>query len=144
MIPKDLVSLIEKQPNSIHRTDKYLAISALEKLGVSPDSEFGSIYINYLPANFKSSVSDEYICDVSEPTEQILMGTEFIHDMWELPENYIGFTSLQGEGGYLLDKNSGGVWDFDLAQQEDFVSGLIPPKWSGFFEFIRWYLSPAE
>lgn len=69
------------------------------------------------------------------------MGTEFIHDMWELPENYIGLTSLQGEGGYLLDKNSGGVWDFDLAQREDFVSGLTPPNWSGFFEFVRWYLS---
>lgn len=118
MVPKDLVSRIEKQPDSIHRADKDLAISTLEKLGVSSGSEFGSIYINYLPANFKSSVSDEYICDVSEPTEQILMGTEFIHDMWELPEKYIGFTSLQGEGGYLLENNSGGVWGFTLRGYE--------------------------
>ncbi|MGE1155806.1 SMI1/KNR4 family protein [Pseudomonas kitaguniensis] len=144
MIPEDLVSLLEKQPGSINRTNKELALSALKNLGVSQDSEFGEIFINYIPAEFKSSVSNEYICDLSEPTEEILSGTEFVQDMWELPENYVAFTSLQGEGAYLLDKDSGGVWDFDLGQQKEFVSGLIPPKWSGFFEFIRWYLSPAE
>ncbi|MBK5551126.1 SMI1/KNR4 family protein [Pseudomonas sp. TH03] len=144
MIPKDLVRLIENQPGNIHRTDKGMAIVALETLGVSPGCEFDSIYINYLPANFQSSVSDEYICDVSEPTEQILIGTEFIHGMWELPKNYIDFTSSQSEGGYLLDKISGGVLDFGLEQQKDFVSGLISPKWNSFFEIIRWYLPPAE
>lgn len=137
MIPKDLVNLIEKQSERTTSIDKKSAACALEKLGIPLDSEFGEIFLNYLPANFQSSVSDEYICDISEPTEQISVGTEFIHEMWELPENYICFTSLQGEGGYLLDKNSGGVWDFDLAQYDDFVSGLTPPRWTGFFDFIK-------
>lgn len=73
-------------------------------------------------------MSDELICDIAEPTQQIKTGTEFIHEMWELPEKYICFTSLQGEGGYLLDKLSGGVWDFDLSQHDDFVTGKTPPN----------------
>ncbi|UWF51928.1 SMI1/KNR4 family protein [Pseudomonas sp. N3-W] len=144
MIPEKLATLIEQQQDDIHRADKKSVEIALEALGVSPDSEFGEIYIKYKPANFESNVSDEYIKDVAEPTQQVLRGTTFIHEVWEIPENYICFTSLQGEGGYFLDKLSGCVWDFDLAQQENFVSGLIPARWGSFFEFLTWYLSPAE
>lgn len=144
MIPNDLKRLIEAQPGNIHRTRKDLAANALKELGVSLESEFAKVFTEYKPANFKSTMSDEFICDIAEPTQQVKAGTEFIHDMWELPENYICFTSLQGEGGYLLDKHSGGVWDFDLSQHDDFVSGRIPPKWNSFFEFISWYLSPGE
>lgn len=144
MIPESLVKLIEAQSDNIHRTRKDLAIAALKELGVSLDSEFAELFIEYKPANFKSAVSDEYICDIAEPTPQIMAGTEFIHEMWELPENYICFTSLQGEGGYLFDKHSGMVWDFALSQYDDFISGKIPPKWKGFFEFVTWYLSPVN
>ena len=72
------------------------------------------------------------------------MGTEFIHEVWELPENFVAFTSLQGEGGYLLDKDSGGVWDFDLGDWEAFVAGRIPARWAGFFEFITWLLTAKD
>jgi hypothetical protein len=48
---------------------------------------------------------------------------------------------LQGEGGYLLDKDSGGVWDFDLGDREAFVAVRIPARWAGFFEFITWLLT---
>lgn len=144
MIPAQLAALIEAQPDHHPRTDIARATQALNRLGIALDSEFAQIYLACHPGDFESRASYEMISDIAEPTEQILMGTEFIHEVWELPQNFIAFTSLQGEGGYLLDKDSGGVWDFDLAHWEDFTAGRIPARWSGFFEFITWLLTAEE
>lgn len=141
MIPAHLLALLEAQPDYQPRTDIAKATQALNTLGIALDSEFAEVYLMCYPGELKSRASYEMLCDIAEPTEEILMGTEFIHDMWELPQNFIAFTSLQGEGGYLLDKHSGGVWDFDLAHWEAFSAGRIPARWSGFFEFITWLLT---
>lgn len=141
MIPTSLISQIEKQAGNIQREDKVSATIALKNLNIPLTSEFAEIYKNYRPANFTSSTSNEYILDVCVPTEQILGATEFIHETWELPERLICFTSLQGEGGYLFDIETGGIFDFDLTDYEDFISGKIPPRWSSFYEFIKWFIS---
>ncbi|EPL04955.1 hypothetical protein [Pseudomonas sp. CF161] len=144
MMPPHLVALLEAQPDYQPRTDIAKATQALNTLGIALDSEFAQVYLTCYPSEFKSRASYEMLCDIAEPTEEVLMGTEFIHEVWELPQNFVAFTSLQGEGGYLLDKDSGGVWDFDLAHWEDFTAGRIPARWSGFFEFITWLLTAEE
>lgn len=144
MMPPHLVALLEAQPDYQPRTDITKATQALNTLGIALDSEFAQVYLTCYPSEFKSRASYEMLCDIAEPTEEVLMGTEFIHEVWELPQNFVAFTSLQGEGGYLLDKDSGGVWDFDLTHWEDFTAGRIPARWSGFFEFITWLLTAEE
>ena len=141
MIPQQLVTLIESQPCFRQRPDTAEVSRALTTLGIALDSEFAQIYLAYHPADFESRANDEVLMDIAEPTEEILMGTEFIHEVWELPHNFVALTSLQGEGGYLLDKDSGGVWDFDLGDREAFIAGRIPARWAGFFEFIHWLLT---
>ncbi|WP_265531438.1 SMI1/KNR4 family protein [Pseudomonas saponiphila] len=141
MIPQQLVTLIESQPSFRPRPDTAEVTRALNNLGIALDSEFAQIYLAYHPADFESRGSYEVLMDIAEPTEEILMGTEFIHEVWELPENFVAFTSLQGQGGYLLDKISGGVWDFDLGDREAFVAGRLPARWASFFEFIHWLLT---
>lgn len=141
MIPKKLLNLIKKQTGNIHRRDVDSATAALESLKIPLTSEFAEIYKNYRPANFTSSSSNEYILDVCVPSEQIQGATEFIHAIWELPENLICFTSLQGEGGYLFDLVTGSVSDFNLANYDKFIAGDIPPRWSSFYNFMTWFLS---
>lgn len=142
MIPPQLIALIEALPSFRPRPDTAEVTRALATLGIALDSEFAQIYLAYHPADFASRASYEVLMDIDGPSDEILMCTEFIHEVWELPENFIAFTSLQGEGGYLLDKDSGGVWDFDLGDWEAFVAGRIPARWASFFEFITWYLQP--
>ncbi|MCD9571937.1 SMI1/KNR4 family protein [Pseudomonas protegens] len=141
MIPQQLVSLIEAQPRFRPRPDTAEVTRALATLGIALDSEFAQIYLTCHPADFESRASYEVLMDIDGPSDEILMCTEFIHEVWELPENFVAFTSLQGEGGYLLDKDSGGVWDFDLGDREAFVAGRLPARWAGFFEFITWLLT---
>ncbi|MFK3774207.1 SMI1/KNR4 family protein [Pseudomonas sp. NPDC089406] len=141
MIPASLLTLINAQTGDIARKNEHLVIAHLHAMGLCEDSEFGQIYKTYKPANFESRVSFEPLYDIAEPSNQILVGTEFIHDTWELPEHYVCFTTLQGEGGYLLDKISGQVFDFDLGAHDAFVAGMVPARWASFFEFLQWYLS---
>ncbi|MCU1768450.1 SMI1/KNR4 family protein [Pseudomonas protegens] len=144
MIPAPLIALIEAQPRYRPLPESTEVTLALEALGIAPDSEFAQIYLACHPADFSSRASDEVLLDIAGPGEEVRMGTEFIHEVWELPENFVAFTSLQGEGGYLLDKDSGGVWDFDLGDWEAFVAGRIPARWAGFFEFITWLLTAKD
>ncbi|PUA42914.1 SMI1/KNR4 family protein [Pseudomonas protegens] len=144
MIPQQLVNLIEAQPRFRPRPDTAEVTRALAALGIALDSEFAQIYLACHPADFESRASYEVLMDIDGPSDEIQMCTEFIHEVWELPENFVAFTSLQGEGGYLLDKDSGGVWDFDLGDREAFVAGRLPARWAGFFEFITWLLTAKD
>ncbi|ULT70147.1 SMI1/KNR4 family protein [Pseudomonas sp. BC42] len=144
MIPQQLIALIEAQPRFRPRPDTAEVTRALATLGIALDSEFAQIYLACHPADFESRASYEVLMDIDGPSDEILMCTEFIHEVWELPENFVAFTSLQGEGGYLLDKDSGGVWDFDLGDREAFVAGRLPARWAGFFEFITWLLTAKD
>lgn len=141
MIPNELIQLIEKQPDETYRKDKSSVIGALNTLGIDLNSELSEFFLNYTITFFRSSSSDEKLCDIADPSNEIEIGTSFIHEVWELPENLICLTSIQGEGCYIYDKHSGEVLDFSLANRDDFLSGNSLMKWSGFFEFLTWYLS---
>lgn len=140
MIPDDLRWLVEKQLGHVHRRDRAKAERALAELGIHADSEFAQFFRDYAITLFGSDVSNEELVDIAEPTFRIAAGTRFVQEVWELPERYICFTSCQGEGGYLYDKESGAVFDFSLATRDAFVEGLEPARWGSFFEFMCWYL----
>ncbi|PWK39029.1 hypothetical protein [Pseudomonas sp. OV226] len=141
MIPNELIQLIEKQPGDIHRTDKRSVIEALTALDISLDSELSEFFLKYTITFFRSNSSDEELCDIADPSNEIKVGTDFIHEVWELPENFICLTNVQGEGCYLYDKNSGEVLDFSLASRDEFLAGKQGIKWHSFYEFLTWYLS---
>ncbi|WP_024677508.1 hypothetical protein [Pseudomonas syringae] len=141
MIPSHLVNLIEKQPGDIHREQKDSVIAALNTLGISLDSEIGEFFLSYVITFFQGSTSRIELLDIVEPSNEIEACTDFVHEVWELPEKFISLTGIQGEGCYLYDKNSGEVLDFSLASRDDFLAGKQQLKWSSFFEFLTWYLS---
>lgn len=141
MIPDELVKLIQQQPGETQRIDTSLATDALNALGIRLDSELAEFFINHTITSFSSRSSDEALCDIAAPDNEIADGTHFIHAVWELPENYICLTNIQGEGCYLYDKNSGEVIDFSLADRDEFMAGIRQMKWDSFYEFLNWYLT---
>ena len=143
MIPSQLKTLIEKQPGDRIRTDRAAAERALAELGVSADSEFAQLYLAYKLLSFRSEVSYEELVDVAEPNRAVAVGTQFAHEVWGLPEKYVAFTSLEGEGAYLYDRETGQVWDFELASKDAFLARRQQPKFNSFFEFMEWYLGDS-
>lgn len=141
MIPNTLQNLIDLQPRVKKRTNEELAIEQLKIVGIDTESEFAIFYRQYMPGSLDSKACADTLCDIAESTNEILEGTKFIHEMWELPGIYVCFSSLQSEGGFLLNTENGMIWDFDLGQHAAFMAGEIKPRWNVFFEFLEWYLS---
>jgi hypothetical protein len=142
-IPVKISQLVIKNSiGAVLRKDVSLAQCAMKKLGVSEGSEFYEFYSMFIASNLVSSSSYESLVDVSEPTEEVALGTRFAHEVWELPKEYICFSSCQGEGGYLYSTKDHAVYDFTLANRDQFLERRNI-NWESFYEFITWYLSPT-
>jgi hypothetical protein len=144
VIPMQLKKFIEKQAGDVKRTNRLAAERALCELGVPLDTEFAEFYLNYKITLFHSNVSDEQLCDVAEPSREVAQGTQFVQKVWKLPEQYICFSSIQGEGAYLYDRNTGKVWNFSLASRDAFLAGQEQSGWDCFYDFLLWYLEGTE
>lgn len=141
MIPDDLIAKIERQLGEVHRKNCAEVAQALLVLNVDPKSEFGEFFFNYVVTCYRRPVSSSELCDLLLPTPEIHQATQFIRDVWGLPDRYVCFSSLQGEGCYLYDRNTGCVFDFDLAELEYLLQERLSPRWGTFFEFMDWYLT---
>lgn len=140
MIPAELQSLVEQQPGGVYRVDREKVKAALSDLHVPIESEFAEFFLAYVITLFTSQVSDEQLCDIAEPTSQIVLGSRFVWEVWGLSEQFICITAIQGEGAYLYDRKTGKVWDFELRTREEFLAEHQQARWGSFFEFMVWYL----
>ena len=59
------------------------------------------------------------------------------------PNNTSFFSTGEGEGGYLYNKEDGTVWDFALGEQKLLGTDALP-HWNSFYEFMVWYLTDDE
>ncbi len=141
-IPENIRELVMKQSGQVLRQDKESAVFELARLGIVPGSEIYEFFVEFAITLFISTSSDESLMDVAEPNPEILVGTEFVHEVWGIPEQYICLTSCEAEGCYLLSKETQSVYDFSLSERDAFISKPVP-SWKSFFEFIEWYLSPG-
>lgn len=139
LVPDKIQRLVLSQKGNVVRTARERARAELAKLGVREGSEIHSFFSEFQIGLFISRSSYEELSDVCEPTPQIWVGTQFVRDVWELPEEFICLTSVQGEGCYLYSNVTESVYDFSLAEREQFLRAPRP-VWKGFFEFIEWYL----
>lgn len=141
MIPVDLVGLVSKQTGSFLRNNPIEVDCVLDSLGVSLDSEFADFYRHYKVSTFHSCTSNVELLDILSPSQQVSRATTFIHEVWELPNEWVCFSSTEGEGCFLYSTKTGEVFDFDLASREEFLKGNFRCGWKGFFDFMTWYLS---
>ncbi len=143
MIPKNLHGLVSKNKlGKAERSNPTAAQEAMQKLGISEKSEFYEFCISYCLNSLLSPLAEEQLVDVCDPTEEVAAGTAFANEVWELPKEYICFTSCQGEGGFLYSKCTHAVYDFSLSERKEFLASP-KPTWPSFYKFIEWYLSPS-
>lgn len=144
MVPAELEDLVHRHSVGDARcTAPQTARLALARLGVPPDSEFYQFCTRYKLGSLLSSDSSEQLVDLYDPSEDIALGTRFIHDVWKLPIEYICLTKCQGEGAYLYSLLDGAVYDFDLVARDRFISAPIP-RWRSFYTFLTWHLAGGD
>ena len=95
-------------------------------------------------ANKMSPHAFESLHAIADSDGDMNPGIEFAWDVWEVPRRYIALTSLEGEGGYFYDRETGAIVDFELAHRESFLGGDVRQIAPGAFAFIRWYLSEGS
>lgn len=155
MIPDSILRRLVHQgcsPRTSGNDEKIRKI--LAELGIPLECELAELYLQYDPGVFLSDSSYEQLVDVLvkfadgfEPTPfdaletPVGMATNFIREVWGLPDNLICLTTCEGEGGYLYDSVSEAIYDFGLDERDDFIAGKLAPLWKSFYEFLDWYLS---
>jgi len=153
MIPQHIQHLLDEGSYSPRTEGKEAIRETLDVLGIESSSQLGSFYLEYDPTFLRSSEACEELLDVLVPTVEgqhydefdpletpVGMETEFVREVWEVPETMICFSTTDAEGAFLYDLSSGAVYDFSLSQQDKLSNGTLSPRWSSFFEFLEWYL----
>lgn len=129
-------------------------LEVLDALNIGENSELGTFYLACVPEVLRSKTSmeqlngavvvlaDDTVQPDPDPFETpVGMATLFVREVWNIPETFICLTSTEGEGAYLFDLSSHGVFDFDLNEQSALCEGILEPRWKSFFEFLEWYLA---
>jgi hypothetical protein len=139
MIPQNIISSALKQSTEDHLQ----SIGALKKLKVQDGSQFFEFFSQYfLP--FTERFDAEDVLSLSQPSEQIYETTEWARG-FDLPQSHIALTSGEGEGFYLYNIEDQKVYDVNLGQPwKDMIAGILPARWSSFYEFLSWYLELDE
>lgn len=121
--------------------DRKKAQKIMIELGIREGSQFYNLYSEYyLPSINPGSGTDEMIDPLPESFARAAVLTR---EGWGLPENYILFTTGEGEGGYLYETEEEKVWDFYLIRREELFKGTLP-HWDSFYEFMVWYLTVED
>ena len=135
LLAKQSYPTIEKKPE--HRLE---AEVILLEYGVKKDSGFFKLYTKYFLRALRSG-ADEIVDPL--PTRSFILGVKFAHEVWEVPKNYILFSTGEDEGGYLYNIEDDSVWDYQMGQLQQLADGTLP-HWDSFYEFMIWYLSDEE
>jgi hypothetical protein len=142
-IPADLRKLCELREGDIYynKADAKSARLAMDKLGVHSASEFYAFFSTFVIENMHSDHDNECLSPITsfdgEPSGAIL----FAHETWDMPNRYIALTTLEGEGGYFYDNETGAVIDYENGGLEDLLRGNVKIINSTLFGFMRWFLS---
>ena len=141
MIPADVEELMKAQPAASGRDDASEVLRELGALGVQPEDELALFYVQYRAANVHSRRTSEELMDPAFPTPQLASATEFARETYEVGEEFLCLTSGEGEGFYLYEFSTGAIFDVDVDELDELESGSLKPRWSSFFDLMRWYLS---
>ena len=144
-LKEQVAMLMSKQSFSAQKSAEYKngSILVLKELGIPADSEFYEFYSTYYGRNLNYRGGASPIVDPSPPQKSLLRTAFFAREVWEVPEQYILFSTGEGEGGYLYNKEDGTVWDFTLGEQKLLGTNALR-HWHSFYEFMVWYLTGTD
>ena len=144
-LKEQVAMLMSKQSFSAQKSAEYKngSILVLKELGIPSDSEFYEFYSTYYARDLRNRSGASPIVDSSPPQKSLLRTAFFAREVWEVPEQYILFSTGEGEGGYLYNKDDGTVWDFNLGEQKLLGTDALR-HWHSFYEFMVWYLTGTD
>lgn len=132
---KHAACLMQKKIEKKESTENILL-----EYGVKKDSGFFKLYTKYFLRFLNSRSGAGEIVDPLPPQG---FSAKMAHDYWDVPNNYILFSTGEGEGGYLYNIENDSVWDFQIGQLQQLADGTLP-HWDSFYDFMIWYLSDEE
>ncbi|SUD90599.1 hypothetical protein [Psychrobacter phenylpyruvicus] len=135
ILQKQSYPVIEKKIERKAETEDILL-----KYGVKKESGFFKLYTKYFLRHLDCHCGADEIVDPLPPQG---FSVNFAHEVWQVPKNYILFSTGEGEGGYLYNTEDDSVWDFNLGEQQQLIDGTLP-HWNSFYEFMEWYLDTSE
>lgn len=59
-------------------------------------------------------------------------------------DRFLQLSSIEGEGSYFYELETGIVYDTDWGEEEAMIQGTLEKKWPTFYAFLEWYYSPEE
>ena len=140
MIPKSISDEMLRTRGNVLRKSESLVVEELRRLGVPEHSQFGEFFIHFQVSALSSAVSKEELMDLASPAPQIRSVTEFVHGVYDVPDQFICLTSAEGEGFYLYDRDSEAVYDVGVEDVQALAARTVTPSWRDFYTFISWYL----
>lgn len=135
LLSKQDYPVIEKKIERVQETKAILI-----EFGVQKNSGFFKLYTKYFLRFLNSRSGADEIVDPLPPQG---FSAKMAHDYWDVPNNYILFSTGEGEGGYLYNIENDSVWDFQIGQLQQLADGTLP-HWDSFYDFMIWYLSDEE
>ena len=118
LLSKQDYPVIEKKIERIQETKAILI-----EFGVQKNSGFFKLYTKY----FLRSLNCRYgASEIVDPLPPQGFSAKMAHDYWDVPINYILFSTGEGEGGYLYNIEDDSVWDFQMGQHQQLADGTLP------------------
>ena len=114
--------------------------SKLASLGVPEDSTLYEFYTNigFIPLGQGEELNT--LDGIIEHKE-----SEFHEEEYPgIYERFLQLSSIEGEGSYFYEIETGIVYDADWGEEEAMTQGTLEKKWSSFYSFLEWYYSPEE
>jgi len=142
-LKEKVVLLMDKQSQTVKKNKVFQVESenALDELGIPRNSEFYYFYSHYFAQiTFAERETAPEMADCICPDKALKVFSTFAHESWQIPKNYIFFTSWSSESGYLYNILDNTVWDFDLGKRELLGTDKMH-HWNSFYEFLVWYLT---
>lgn len=149
MINDEMVLLLTSRGYRSRKDSVDSIVKVLSELGADVDSELAAFISNYDPSLLRSEQTSEQLQDALPVLEDasveheilpwetpIGMTTQFVREVWELPQDCICLTSTEGEGAFVYRSTTQAVYDFTLGDS----SSIDRPRWETFNQFIEWYL----
>ena len=125
------------------RRDRQAVERALAELGVEADTDFAQFYLRY-QGPFIGRRSTPDLDELVGFGSSIMSTLDYFNERCELGRHFIPLVSDESEGTFLYDTRTGRVYDFNLAEYEQFKNGRVQPRWASFGEFLDWFFAVSE
>jgi len=141
MIPQNIADAIDALPGNHKRRPEDLpkVEENLARLGLLEHDQIADFYRTYMSASIGRDGMAELL-DICVPNDSLFNATEFACDAYDLRGPFVCLTTGEGEGFYLFDKDTGGIFDVAVSDFGALEAGELKPAWPNFLALIESYV----